>query len=144
MVGLLDIAPSTRKVTVGGAQVDVFGVSSHGIAYLITRFPQLSDLIGKSDLENIQIDAGTILKIVPDAIAAIIACGCGFPNDPVQEEAAARISADSQLDLLAAIIDLTMPAGAGPFLEKFNAALRVLDVRKEAPDTTPSPLPSSS
>lgn len=140
MVGLLDIAPSTRHVEVGGAQVAVYGVSAHGIAYLITRFPELRELLG-GDLDKV--DTATVARVVPDAIAAIIAAGCGEPNNPEAEKVAARFSADAQLDLLKEVIDLTMPKGAGPFLEKFNAAMRALDVSVKEP-ATPSPSQSSS
>lgn len=138
MVGLLDIAPSTRTVSVGGADIAVFGVSAHGIAYLITRFPELREMVGE-DLENISSD--TIAKTIPDAIAAIISAGCGYPNNAEAEAQAARLSADAQLDLLSAIIELTLPKGVGPFLEKFNGAMRVLSVTgNDPPMPSPSPL----
>ena len=56
-----------------------------------------------------------------DAVAAIIAAGCGYPADDKAESVAARLSLDAQADLLAVILRLTLPKGVGPFVEKLTA-----------------------
>lgn len=139
MVGLLDIAPSTRTVRVEGNDVAVYGVSAQGIAYLLQRFPALREMIGKGSMPSPE----QIVEMVPDAIAAVIAAGTGYPNNTEAEAVAAKLSADTQLDLLKTIIELTMPKGVGPFVEKLTVALSGLDVQVKAPPT-PSPPPSSA
>lgn len=122
MVGLLDIAPPTRTVDVGGASLSVTGVSAQGIAYLIGRFPEVRDMMGggKDPDAKIEFSPERIMSLVPDAIAAVIAAGCGYPNNEEAEKKAASLPAEYQLDLITAIVELTMPKGAGPFFEKLN------------------------
>lgn len=135
MVGLLDIAPLARTVPVSGVDVAVYGVSAEGIASLLGRFPQLASMIGM-EAEKAQegVTAEAIIKVAPTAIAAIIAAGCGYPGNPEAEERAAQLSVDAQLDLISAIIELTMPKGVNPFIEKLEAAMGKLgDVSVKAP-----------
>lgn len=122
MVGLLDIAPLTEKVSVGGATVEVSGVSASGIISLIARFPEFRLLMtGK------EVDVGSLIAMGGQAVAAIIAAGVGFPGDEAQEAAAARLPLEAQTDILAAIIKVTLPNGIGPFFEKLTALLAVKD-----------------
>lgn len=138
MVGLLDIAPSTRTVQVDGNPVTVTGVSAHGIAYLLQRFPELRKLMGGRELD---INPEQMMALVPDAIAAIIAAGCGYPNNEKAEQLAASLSADVQMDLLSAVLELTMPKGAGPFFAKVQSALGAFDASVKTVDMK---LPSQS
>ncbi len=140
MVGLIDIAPSTRTVPVDGQDVPVYGVSAHGIAYLLSRFPELGDIVAQRETD---IDPSTLMRIVPDAITSIIAAGTGYPGNQQAEEVAGRLGADLQLDFLKVIIELTMPKGVHPFLEKFSATMQALDVSVKV-QGTPSPSPSSN
>lgn len=118
MPGLLDIAQSTKTVLVGDKPIPVYGVSAKGIASLLERFPDFRKLfVGQS----IDFSPETIVQIVPNAIAAIIAAGIGFPGDADQEREAERLPAGIQADLLHAILAATMPTGAGPFAEKLAA-----------------------
>jgi hypothetical protein len=115
MVGLIDIAPLTTTVTIRKVPVDVSGVSARGIAQLLARFPELRALVTGREvaIEN-------ILALGGDVVAAIIAAGTGSPGDEAAEQAADRLSVDEQADLLVAIIELTMPRGLGPFVEKLS------------------------
>jgi hypothetical protein len=135
MVGLLDIAPSTKTVAIGDKELAVYGVSAHGIAYLIGRFPELRDLMGGTR-DGQQVDALKIAKVVPDAIASIIAAGCGLPNNPDAETRASGLPADTQLDIVNAVLELTMPKGAGPFFAKLQHVMSAFDVSVKAQDTT--------
>lgn len=113
MVGLLDIAPVTEKVSVRGTEIEVLGVSAKGIAHLLSRFPELRNLItGRG------VSPEAIMEIGGDIVAAIIAAGTGYPADKRAEEIANSLSIDEQTDLMAAILRLTMPKGFGPFVEK--------------------------
>jgi len=118
MVALTDIAPSTRTVPVDGKDVSVFGVSAQGIASLLGEFPQLQKIfVG----EQAQLTPMGLVQAVPEAVASIIAAGCGQPGDKEAIKVAARLALQAQLDLLNVIIDLTMPAGIGPFVDALNA-----------------------
>lgn len=131
MVGLLDIAPQSEKV----AGVDVTGVSIKGIISLIGRFPEL-----KAMLSGQRVDAETMQKLAPDAVAAIIAAGCGSPGDPKAEDIAATMGLERQLDFIEAIIRMTMPGGFGPFvarLEKLGVLGAALG--KQADTNLPNP-----
>src|SRR4029079_15293505 len=98
MVGLIDIAPKNEPVEVQGASVTVNGVSAKGIAYLLGRFPDLRKLMTGQDVEPTQ-----LMTVGGDAVAAIIAAGCGYPGDEKAEAVACKLAIDAQADLLAAI-----------------------------------------
>ena len=117
MVSLLDIVPSVETVDVGGEKIAVHGVSATGLAYLIRRFPEL--LSGGIGVEM-------LMSVGGEAVAAVIACGCGYLGNEDAEAKAASFSLDVQADLLAAILRLTMPQGVGPFVEKLSALGAVL------------------
>lgn len=134
MVGLLDIAPLTEKVTVGGAQIEVFGVSAKGIVSLLARFPEARMLMSGKD-----VGVDKLMQMGGDAIAAIIAAGIGFPGDEAQEQAAGRLSVEAQADLLTTILKVTLPNGIGPFVEKLTALGAIVggaaEVSPKAPAT---------
>ena len=115
MVGLIDIAPLTKAVTIRNVPVDVSGVSARGIAQLLARFPELRALMAGRE---VAIEG--LLALGGDVVAAIIAAGTGVPGDEAAEQAADRLSVDEQADLLVAILELTMPRGLGPFVEKLS------------------------
>ena len=113
MVGLVDIAPAVETVPVGDLEVAVYGVSVHGIADLLRRFPELRKLfMGKLDKAEHLIDLG------PDIVVAIIAAGTGAPGDKPAEDVARRLGIEAQIAFLDAILRLTMPGGLGPFVER--------------------------
>lgn len=114
MVGLLDLAPSTRKVH----GVRVSGISAQGLVSIISRFPELEALLGGMSAAGIK--ARDLLSLAPAAIKAIIAAGIGYPGDEHQEAAAATLSIELQADFLEAIIAVTLPSGFGPFVERLT------------------------
>lgn len=139
MVGLIDIAPKVETIDVQGMPVAVHGVSAKGLAILLGRFPELRKLMGGQEVE-----AEQLMAMGGDAIAAIIAAGCGYPGDEKAEAVAERLAIDLQADLIAAILRLTLPAGLGPFVEKLTALGSLLDAVPSA--TAPgskSPQPST-
>jgi hypothetical protein len=127
MVGLIDIAPVVEIVDVQGASVAVHGVSAKGIAHLLGRFPALRMLMTGQQVETEQ-----LMTMGGDAVAAIIAAGCGYPGDEAAEAVAGKLSLDAQADLLAAILRLTLPRGIGPFVEKLTALGGILDAAPSA------------
>lgn len=140
MVGLLDIAPSTRSVRVEGNDVAVVGVSARGIAYLLQRFPALKELMagGKN------VTADEIMSTVPDAITAIIACGTGYVNNPEAEKIVDSLPVSAQLEMLGEIISLTMPKGVGPFIEQVQKTMAAFGDGSVKMPGTPSPQVSST
>ena len=72
-----------------------------------------------------------------DAVAAIIAAGCGYPGDNTAETIAGSLSLDIQADFLAAILRLTLPNGVGPFVEKLTALGSLLGVNDARSDMVP-------
>jgi hypothetical protein len=123
MVGLIDIAPAVENVTVGANKVPVYGVSAKGIALLLARFPELREM-----MSGREVGVDKLLAMGGDAVAAIIAAGCGYPGDQEQEAAAGRLPVEVQADFLAPILRLTMPKGVGPFVEKLAGLGSVLGV----------------
>lgn len=127
MVGLLDLAPLTESVKVSGDRdVTVLGVSALGVAYLLRHFPELRELIVGRD---VAVTPELLFEKVPHAIAAIIAAGTGNPGNELAEKAAAQLSINDQMDMLSAIIRLTMPEGLRPFVEKVKSLAQALGVR---------------
>ena len=113
MVGLLDVAPLIQTVTIRDQPVEVTGVSARGVAQLLLRFPELRALISGREVGLDQ-----LLALGGDIIAAVIASGCGQAGDAQAEAAAGRLGLDDQVELLAAIMTLTMPQGLGPFVDR--------------------------
>ena len=72
MVSLLDVAPKAESIEVQGTPVAVHGVSAKGFAYLLGRFPELRML-----MTGQTVDANRLMAVGGDAVAAIIAAGCG-------------------------------------------------------------------
>ena len=122
MVGLVDIAPATERVTVRGQEIEVCGVSAAGVAQLLARFPDLRKLFAGRD-----VGMEEMMAVGGELVAAIIAAGTGAPGDPAAEAAAGRLGIDEQADLLSAILRVTLPKGVGPFVEKLLALGAVLD-----------------
>jgi hypothetical protein len=73
-----------------------------------------------------------------DAVAAIIAAGCGYPADDKAESVAAKLSLDAQADLLTVILRLTLPKGVGPFVEKLTALGGILHADAAQSGTEPA------
>jgi hypothetical protein len=139
MVGLIDIAPKLEIVEVQGSPVAVPGISAKGVAHLLGRFPELRKLMTGQEVE-----ADALMAMSGDAVAAIIAAGCGYPGDEQAEAVAGKLAVDAQADLLAAVVRLTLPAGLGPFVEKLTALGGILDaVPSATAQASSSPKPST-
>lgn len=140
MVSLLDIANAPRTVNVRGVDVPVFGISAVGLALLMQRFPEIRALFAGRE---INLDANAIFEIVPRAVHAIIAAGCGCAGNGDAEKVAAGLALYDQMELLTTILDMTMPSGLSPLvasLERLTAGLGVQGVgSKEADLKSPQP-----
>lgn len=143
MPGLSDIARSFRTVKVRGAEIAVPGISVEGIAYLFHKFPVIRELItGKTE----DIAADRLIALAPDAVASIIALGTGSTGELIaaDEITARSLGAEDQLNLVDAIIQETMPGGAGPFVEKLTAMFLRLGVGSTSIPGGALPLESKS
>jgi hypothetical protein len=143
MVSLLDIADQQKTVTIRDKDVVVFGISAQDIVYLFGKFPELRLLMSGKQAD---LTPETLLKLAPGAVAAAIAAGTGSAGDENAEAVAARLGLGEQLDLLAAIFDLTFPQGVGPFVAKLDALglLKSADGASGWAQATKSPEPSSN
>ena len=113
-MSLKDIAPIKQTVSIRGENIAVSGITNEGVAQLWQRFPVIAELLsGVAKPEAIS-------DKMPEAIAAIIAAGCGFPGDAEAEAIAASLTLDESTQLLSAILPLTLPRGIGPFVESLT------------------------
>jgi hypothetical protein len=139
MVGLIDIAPRAETVDVQDTPVAVHGVSAKGVAHLLGRFPELRKLMTGEAVEGSE-----LMAMGGEAVAAIIAAGCGYPGDENAEAVAGKLAIDAQADLLSVIIRLTLPAGLGPFVEKLTVLGGILDARPPAGAAPSAMVPASN
>jgi len=124
MPGLLDIANLKKTVKIGDGEdifdVTVKGISGRKIAELIQRFPAIGSVIfptapvaGQPSLD----DPGSLVRALPEAVAAIIAAGS---VDDISEDKVLDIPVGYQIDVLLAILDITLPGGLVPFINKLT------------------------
>lgn len=139
MVGLVDIAPVTSTILVRGQDITITGVSARGIALLLARFPEL-----RAVMTGREVALNDLLKLGGDVIAAIIAAGTGTPGDMDAEKAADNLTLEEQADLLGAIVELTMPRGLGPLVEKLSRLGLLAGGGASVMQATTSPLPSKN
>ena len=139
MVGLVDIAPVTSMVSIRGQDITITGVSARGIASLLARFPELRAL-----MTGREVGLDALLRLSGDVIAAIIAAGTAAPGDVDAEKAADNLTLEEQADLLGAIVELTMPRGLGPLVEKLSRLGFLAGGGASAMQAATLPLPSKN
>jgi hypothetical protein len=139
MVGLVDIAPVTTAVTIRGQEVTVTGISARGIALLLARFPELRAL-----MTGREVALDELLKLGGDVVAAIIAAGTGGPGDAQAEAAADNLTLEEQADLIAAIVEITMPRGLGPLVDRLSRLGLLAGGGASATQAMTSPQPSKN
>lgn len=138
MSSLLDLAPLKRTVRLRGVDVEVVGIAAQDIPYLLDRFAVLGKLAaeGRFTLDELATAA-------PDALAALFACGIGARGDPEVEARARTLKLGEQAALFAAIVEVSLPDGIGPFVEivrKFTTALKTaMPADEPQAGSTPSP-----
>lgn len=121
MVGLLDIGQISESVSVRGKDVEVKGISGRGILVLLDKFPEVKELLTTQS----GVTAEDLVRITPDAVAAVIAAGCGYPGNKEAEEFADQLTVGEQVELIDAIFRVTFPEGVGPFVEKLTKLVGV-------------------
>lgn len=130
MVDITDLSPLGPAVVIDGQKIDVPGVSIFGFAYLQVNYASLIEMI-RPDSEQMSIPE-FIVKAGEQAIAALIAAGCGKPGDLKAEQIACSLGMQQQADLLLAIFKRSLPRGMLPFVETGNNILRQMSGPEEA------------
>lgn len=103
MKGFTALPPRTIKVTIRGVELTTRGLSISECKRLGKRFPALDFL--KRGIGGINLDK--LYESGAEAIAAFIAAGCGYADDPEQEKAAAGLTVAEQLELIIAILNMS-------------------------------------
>lgn len=139
MADLLDIRRRVRIVLVdsddGPKDVPVHGLKAGAIADILGRFPALQEMLfpaGVSRPATELSDASSLIRAAPEAIAAILAAGTGHSGEADHEAAAAELPIESQIDLLSATLELTLPGGFVPFVEKLTALFGTVSAQSGA------------
>jgi hypothetical protein len=121
-LSLLDIGPLSESVPVTDTKsINVFGVSVKGLFIIFQRFPEVGQWFKGGVGVQGKIDPAKLMLEAPDAIASIIAAGCGEAGNEQAEANAARLPVEAQLDILEAIARLTFRSGFGPFVQRIVA-----------------------
>jgi len=118
MSGLADLLPGSKSVEIDGKSFDVRAINLMEFASLMARFPALNTLLA-GRVANF----ADFFKSGSDVVGAMIAIACDHPE---WEADAAKLPAHYQVKLLAAILPLTMPLGAGPFVAVLAAMMETL------------------
>lgn len=134
MAILPDLAP-TETVMVRGKPVPVVGVPVKDIAALLIRFPEFGALFG---MANKTLDTARLLGMGDAVVAAIIAAGLGRLGDQEEEAIASGLVLEEQFDLIEAVMRLTMPKGAGPFVTRVMAFMGTLELPPNATGSKPA------
>jgi hypothetical protein len=116
MVSLVDIGPQTKEVELRpGVSVTVRGVTAMGVFSLLQEFPELKLVLTGKVLEGDIVTS--LFNAVPQAIASIIAMGCGKDGDPEYIAAAHQLRVGEQALLMQAIAEITFPQGVRSFID---------------------------
>lgn len=115
MVSLLDVGELSEEVPVRGKMLTVKGVSGKGVLVILQRFPEVRKIVSQKGNE---VSSQDLINLAPEAVACVIAAGCGMPGNKDAEQVASELGVGEQLELLDVIFRLTFPTGFGPFVEK--------------------------
>jgi hypothetical protein len=118
MPGLVDLVLPKRTKTLYGVDIRITGIDADGVAALWDRFPQLADVAASG-----QFGVREILSLGPDAAAAFIAAGTGAAGDANAEAIARDLPLGDKMELIADILEMSLPRGPGPFVD---AGVRIL------------------
>jgi hypothetical protein len=143
-LSLIDIGAPFGTVPIGDKVLKVYGLSADNLVELMTRFPEASAWLAPG---AVKLD-----KMIPAAsrfLEAVIALSTTPDHEHVEaaEKVAAKLSVETQLDIIKEIVKLTFKDGFGPFAsriaEMFGAAAsvnfgRVMGMNSQAQSSTSS------
>lgn len=105
---LLSIAPLNEVVPIRGElKVNVTGVQIGDIVNLLARFPELRKMWAKGEFQPQQ-----MVKMSEDIVVSLIAAGA----ENLDEANAKHLSLGERVEIIRAILKVTMPSGPGPFV----------------------------
>src|SRR6185369_4733016 len=107
MKRLMDIAPSgavKNSVAVNGEEVEITKLSAKRITGILSRFPVVGEL-----LDGKKPGTSKLVAVGAEAVAALIAAGCGYPDDVEAEAFASELPIEDQLTMVEAIARLSLP-----------------------------------
>lgn len=110
IVTLQDLLGADEYVEISRGRIATRGLGVGEVLDLIARYPVL-----QVD-DGVKISAPALIRSAPAAVPEIIALACGMPGKSGQD-AARRLSAPDQALIIEAVIERTLPAGPGPFVE---------------------------
>lgn len=114
MTSLLDLKRRYKDVPTSAGDIRMWAVSAAAISHLIGRFPIVKKLLdGKA--KDADFSAEKIMALAPDLVAEIIAAGADKAGDKDYVKAAAEAAVGDQVELLAGVLEASMPKGAAPF-----------------------------
>lgn len=125
MVGLLDIAPSNRTVTISAGEIDVPGLTINAVVTIIKKRPELLELLqnGQASLTFDQ-----IMDMGLDVAATFLAAGLGYPGNEEAEQRCKALKPEDAFDLGHAIMEESFPKGPKSFFDKVTKALSAAGV----------------
>ena len=130
MTALLDIADASEVVKIRGVDVKVHGITMQDIAALMRRFPEIYNIFSGDKREDA---IGGLLS--GDALPAVISAGTHNLGNEAVEEKIRGLYLEEQVDLLRAILKMTMPGGVVPFVEKLTALGALVSADTDESDT---------
>lgn len=122
---LLSIAPLNEVVPIrGDLTVNVTGVQIGDIVGLLARFPELRKMWAKGEFQPQQ-----LADMSEDIVVSLIAAGA----ENLDEENAKHLSLGERVDILRAILKVTMPRGPGPFVEALTEIMGAFGGEEASP-----------
>jgi hypothetical protein len=119
MVSLVDIVPQTRTVALAAGELTLHPLGLRQIADLFLRYPGLRNVFTESAPE---LDVAALLRMVPDAVAAIIAEAARQP-EAAEAVANGALTLDEVAECLSLVRELTAPGGIGPLMARLARLL---------------------
>jgi hypothetical protein len=141
-VELADLRPRNEVVRVSDEQsIRIYGISTKDILALFERFPPLQGLaVGRG------ITTADIIKVGPDAIAAICAAATHSLNNKKAEAAASILPMETQIEIIEAAGRCTFTNGFGPFVQRVLGHIGLIseEVGKVRGSNSQKPSPHSA
>lgn len=128
MVGLIDIAQVVDRIEIGSETFDVPGINLDSLAKLIKRFPEF----GKSAVEG-KFDAASLFSLGPEFAGAFMAAGMDPNWTPEAEQVMRLLPLDYQARIMESVLRVTMPRGAGPFVQTLRLLAKSMGVELTDP-----------
>lgn len=131
-VNLADLLPAVTTVTIGGAQVEVFGLDLEDLGIIIAKYEEpLKELFDGIEKPGKEINFAAIATQWPALVLDVITAGIKAQG---QEEQAKRIPLSAKLEILQKVWGLTVddPKKLTAILKDFGATASSLRKQIEA------------